>query len=315
MFQLSPAQWPGRVIPELDEHIDTAVTAFCLRTLWADADQSKIRSVLVPWFDAGWCVDAVLAAVDRQPDGARQPTKGRDEPAEKFLKDRLRAWFNDDPNADSSVERSAPPVPGMTFGNWWRINRRNAQINRSTNARDLTTKGKEARDQALTVARSRRRDPVDRVREREARRTEALDSLLTPGAVPPSPEDSRRLVRLRSNSRQVCHYVARRELVMSDPNVLRAVEIVANQGRSATQHSMRALYRAVRSARQQAELATLEAMSRPPSVPARTMSANAQRIMHYLELAIEEELSFDSMVCLLIQNAAEPPTIRRNHVA
>lgn len=187
--RLDPRQWPGRVVPETDGEIDTAVEAVCLRANWPDADRLRIRGVLAPWFVEGWSVDALLAAVDVKPDGSRQGRpRGRDQVAHDFLRARLRAWTG------LGGDRARPPLAGMTLGQWFRVNRRNARLNEPRAARSLGAAGEQAREQSKAHVRARLRDPVERSRERSRRWQEVLDSLLVPGLPAPTFEDSRKLL-------------------------------------------------------------------------------------------------------------------------
>ncbi|GGP72161.1 hypothetical protein [Saccharothrix coeruleofusca] len=198
--RLDPRQWPGRVIPETDHEIDTAVEAFCLRAGWADAHRGALREVAAPWFAEGWSVDALLMAVDRRPDGARQGApRHRDQVAHDFLRARLRSWW------EGGARRARPPVEGMTLGRWWRINRRNARLNQPRPAVPLGEEGNRAREASKERVRARLRDPVQRSRERGRRYQEVLDSLLVPGLRVPTFDDSRRLLaEIPINEHPVC---------------------------------------------------------------------------------------------------------------
>jgi len=187
--QLDPRQWPGRVIPETDVEIDTAVEALCLRANWVDADRAGVRAVVEPWFGAGWSVDALLVAVDGKPDGSRQGSpRNRDQVAHDFLRARLRSWWQ------GGARRARPPVAGMTLGQWWRVNRRNARLTQPRPRRPLGEAGRLAQEQSRERVRARLRDPVERSRARARRWQEALDALLVPGLRAPTFEDSRKLL-------------------------------------------------------------------------------------------------------------------------
>ncbi|MBW4716930.1 hypothetical protein [Saccharothrix obliqua] len=187
--QLDPRQWPGRVIPETDDEIDTAVEAFCLRANWADADRAGVRVVMAPWFAEGWSVDALLVAVDSRPDGSRQGSpRNRDQVAHDFLRARLRSWWV------GGARRARPPVPGMTLGQWWRVNRRNARLTQPRPRRQPGEAGRLAREESRERVRARLGDPVERSRARARRWQEVLDSLLVPGRRAPTFDDSRRLL-------------------------------------------------------------------------------------------------------------------------
>ncbi|ONI91816.1 hypothetical protein ALI22I_06960 [Saccharothrix sp. ALI-22-I] len=183
---IHPQHWPGRVVPSSDQDVVTAVESLCLRAGWPGADRRELGQVLSPWFEAGWCVDAVLRAVDLTPSGTLQTEwRETDEPHE-FLQKRLRAWFDDGDTAAGSTDRAAPPVAGMSLGRWWRIHRRTAETAAPRVRGPLGEAGQRAREQTTARARTFRRDPVDAVRERQRRREEALDSLLPEATRPPT---------------------------------------------------------------------------------------------------------------------------------
>jgi hypothetical protein len=179
-----------------------------MRASWADADRAQVRAVLVPWFAAGWPVDAVLAATDTRPDGSRQGRpRSRAQEAHEFLRARLRAW-----SGSGSIAR--PPVAGVPLGQWWRVNRRNAQLHSRRSGAALGASGEAARSASLAAARAHLHDPVERSRARGRRWREVLDSLLVPGATAPTFEDSRRLLVDRVIERPVCAHCGHGEVVV-----------------------------------------------------------------------------------------------------
>jgi hypothetical protein len=157
-------------------------------------------SVVEPWFAEGWSVDALLAAVDRRPDGTRQGSpRSRDQVAHDFLRARLRSWWQ------GGARRARPPVAGMTLGAWWRINRRNARLTEPRARRPLSTAGSLAREQSRERVRARLKDPVERSRELARRRQEVLDGLLVPGQRVPTFDDARKLLAdVRLPAHPVC---------------------------------------------------------------------------------------------------------------
>ncbi|MET1072754.1 MAG: hypothetical protein ABWY11_08945 [Umezawaea sp.] len=207
--RLDPRQWPGRVIPETDSEIDTAVEAVCMRAGWPDADRQRIRATLVPWFADGWPVDALLSAVDQRPDGSRQGRpRGGGQEAHEFLRARLHAW------SGTGGQRAKPPVAGMPLGQWWRVNRRNARLHEPREAVPLTPEGEQAREESLARARAHLTDPVERAREKARRWREALDTLLVPGKAAPTFADSSRLLVDRVVPRGVCPHCGAGQVVI-----------------------------------------------------------------------------------------------------
>jgi hypothetical protein len=186
-MQIDPRRWPGRVVPSTDADVDIAVESLCTRASWPDADRRWVRRLLEPWFKVGWSVDALLVAIDTKPDGTRQGRpRSRSQVAHEFLRARMMVWTAD------GARLARPPLAGMSLGEWFRVNRRNALLNSRRSASALTSEGERARAESRALA--HRRDPVERSREKGRRRVEALDSLLMPGQEAPSFADSWRLV-------------------------------------------------------------------------------------------------------------------------
>ena len=186
-MQIDPRRWPGRVVPSTDADVDIAVESLCTRASWPDADRRWVRRLLEPWFTAGWSVDALLVAVDTKPDGTRQGRpRSRSQVAHEFLRARMMVWIAD------GARLARPPLAGMSLGEWFRVNRRNAALHAPRSRGALTSEGERARAESRALA--HRSDPVERSREKGRRRVEALDSLLVPGQEAPSFADSWRLV-------------------------------------------------------------------------------------------------------------------------
>ncbi|GAA3641482.1 hypothetical protein C8D88_103331 [Lentzea atacamensis] len=186
-MQIDPSRWPGRVVPSTNADVDIAVESLCVRASWPDADRRWIRRLLEPWFKAGWSVDALLVAVDTRPDGTRQGRpRSRSQVAHEFLRARLMVWTAD------GARLARPPLAGVSLGEWYRVNRRNAALHAPRSRSALTSEGERARAESRALA--HRRDPVERSREKGRRRQEVLDSLLVPGQEAPSFADSWRLV-------------------------------------------------------------------------------------------------------------------------
>jgi len=285
-------------VPETEAHISAAVESLCLRAEWNNADRGKITTVVLRWFDRGWCVDAILRAVDLTPDGKLQRRKRDKQEPHYFLKDSLRLWFADDDSA-SATEPLPPPVSGMPFAKWWAINRRNERINRRRRRKPLGAEGEHAQRTAREFVRGLRRDSIAIAREKGRRREQALDSLLLDGMTVPSAEESRQLVRRTSVNRQVSSWVGRQQVIANDPAVLRALQAVLGFPDRRPPEAVQWLRNAVRAARWKAQMATIEAMIAPVTDMAPPLSREAKRILHYVDQAIEDDLPFDVMVFML----------------
>lgn len=308
---IDPRQWPGRVIPETDVEIATAVESLCLRAQWADADRGAVAAVVRRWFDRGWCVDAVLRAVELTPDGKLQKRKSDKQEPHIFLKDRLRFWFADD--GDSATDPLKPPLSGMPFAQWWAINRRNERINQQRRRKPLSAEGEKAREAARVHARGSGRDAIAMARAKGQRQQDALDALVLPGMTPPTFEESRRLRRRRSASRQVCNWVGRQQVIANDPTVRKALKAVLAAAGTPTLQAVKRLHNAVRAARWTAEMAAIEALTNPATDALTPIGKEARRILRYVDQAIEENLPFDVMVFLLRNN--RPLNRHRSHAS
>ncbi|MEU5692819.1 hypothetical protein [Actinosynnema sp. NPDC020468] len=295
---IDPRQWPGRVVPETDAQVAAAVESLCLRAQWATANRARVAAVVGRWFDRGWCVDAVLRAVDLTPSGTLQRRKGDRQEAHLFLRDRLRFWFADD-GADSATEPLRPPVQGMTFAQWWDISRRNERTNRVRRRAPLTAEGEKARAEARATVRTNDRDAIATARTRGRLRQDALDSLLPAGTPPPTFEDSHRPAPPRPVDRRVGNWVGRQQVIADDPTVRKALDVVLTSEGRPTPEAVARLRNAVRDARWTAEMAGMEAITTPTSATSPPLGREARRVLDYVEQAIKDDLPFDVMVFLL----------------
>src|SRR5690606_11350517 len=94
----TPAKWPGRVIPADKDQAEVATRSLFVRCQWRDPVTKEAKAILQRWYDAWWCVDALVVGLERKPgkSGERQPRRGDKESVEKFLRSRLREWFDDE---------------------------------------------------------------------------------------------------------------------------------------------------------------------------------------------------------------------------
>ena len=297
--RIDPRQWPGRVVPVVDSEVNTAIESICLRAQWPDADHDELANVLHDWFDAGWCVDAILWAVDQTPAGERQRRRSSRQAPHLFLKNRLRNWFADSGNAANMNDRVDPPFTGTSFGEWYRINRRNELTNRPRKTSSLTSEGQQARERARTTARTSRRNPIANARARGMQRDQALDSLLVPDKPAPQIEPYRRVRPRNHTTRMLCNWVATTQIVSGDAGVQRALEIVSRSSGAPTSQAVAMLRNAVRAARFTAQMAAVDAISGSDRIASSPLSNEAKRILSYVNQAIETDMPFNVLVLLL----------------
>ena len=293
-------QWPGRVIPATEEETQAAITALFARAGWNEPITDEVVDELQKWFDTDWCVDAILVALDRKPDNTTQrPRGGREQDLAKYLRNRLAVWFNNRDDATDATTRLPPPRPGMNMGTWWRINQRNRYTNQPRRPRPLGRDGEQARQHARERAGSRRRDPIERNRESDARLRAAMDQLLPPGA---TAADADPLVQLddtpiHPRHRLVAGYAGRRAVIHNDPTIRTILTIVRQQRRRPTTAELAILRNALRGARASASLAELEALT--ADTAGEILSHQALQILRYYDHALAEDLSLDSMIAML----------------
>lgn len=107
-------EWPGRVVPGTDAQVRAAVLTLLSRALWPPDQCEALVAALAPRYRAGWCNDAIVRALDHDPDGTRVPpwhtTDGRGGPRGELLpyvQGRLARWRDAD-----------PPLPATSFPDW-----------------------------------------------------------------------------------------------------------------------------------------------------------------------------------------------------
>ena len=100
--------WPINVIPRNSGDVAQAVELLCSRVQWTDANRAMLERLLEPWFAEGWHVQALLYALDHLPDGSAQARRSRNETADEFVRNRLRHWFDESPQAETSHSKLPP---------------------------------------------------------------------------------------------------------------------------------------------------------------------------------------------------------------
>lgn len=285
--------WPANVVPRQDSDITQAVALLCRRGHWNGADQRTLERLLAAWFVEGWHVEAILHALDYQPDGSSQSRRSDRESPSDFVKARLTHWFDDDPNAASPHAKLPPPKPGLEVDEYLEIVRQRRQREGNRPRGSLSARGQQAREQAVGRAARVREDPVVRRREEDARIRSALDSLLVPGARPiPVRADSEPGSRSAS-ARGIAQYADRRSAIRASPRVRSCLEQLAAGG-TATPEQLQVLRGALLEAQQNAGLSSLTSAREDDS-----MSDEMRRILEFVERAVDSNTSVDAVLAML----------------
>ncbi|MEB3371604.1 hypothetical protein [Saccharopolyspora mangrovi] len=295
----TPQTWPGRVIPADREQAELATRNLFLDVFPGHPVTSEAVAILNRWFDAGWCVDAIKVALDNLPEGAEgfQPRRGDQESPEDFLVRRLRKWFRDDDDDFERNARLAPPRAGQSLDMHLRL-KRQQQINDGlvSRPRKLTETGQQARRQVRQRASEGRPDPVARARARDARVQRALDALGS--EMPPAHADGGHDgADDRRDSQLVAGYAARTATVRHDPTVRRILARLTEERRRPNSQETTILRRAIRGAHQRAGLGTLDAATADATNA--VLSEDAQRILTYLDHAVNSGLTLDQTLALM----------------
>ncbi|CRK56863.1 hypothetical protein [Alloactinosynnema sp. L-07] len=297
------AKWPMNVIPSEPEEVEMAVRALAERCGWTGTVLTDVTSELVRWFDADWSADAVLVALDRLPDNTRQPPQRTGEDLASYVRDRLRAWYDDDPDADSVIAVRKPPRPGQSLGQWYRINRRNQRQSGQREYRPLSKHGEQARAEARARARSANNDPMARInrsRDKQASIDAAMDRLVLPGSTSIKAAHPSELIAeigiQHGHNRLTANYAGRRSLIRDHPRVREIVRRLIAERRRATKEELQVLRNAIHDARMAGSVAQLEAWG---ASSGEIMSPAGIKILTYLHNAVEDNLSFDSIVGLI----------------
>jgi hypothetical protein len=111
-------EWPGKVVPTNAEQVHAAVLTLISRTLWPSSHVRDLIEQLTPLYEADWCNDAIVHAMDINPDGTRAAPwhagtgdgKNRGELA-AYIDRRLRKWRQADPDSLASNSRHIPAAP------------------------------------------------------------------------------------------------------------------------------------------------------------------------------------------------------------
>ncbi|GGM82623.1 hypothetical protein GCM10012275_61500 [Longimycelium tulufanense] len=307
------ARWPGRVVPGTDADIAAAVTELCRRADWPldPLSTRALARVLEPFFHHGWCVDALITALDRTPDQQRKaPWRAEGGDLAAFVVRRLRAWTLD-PDTSPTVIPLDPPIRAMTPTEWHaKTAHRRRDTSPDRTRRKLTATGQQARAQALRHAHGRQHSIVDRIRESEQRQQNALarlDELLPPttrhasAAAPATPR--------RQADRHLATYATRTARIVGDPAVRRALDALGTHDEHPAT-TLRVLINAITDARQRTALDTLATLG-PAAI---TMDDHTQQMLTAIAHALHHGLSVEDTLDLLRPHLpahpqpAEPPS-------
>lgn len=191
------------------------------RAGWNEPLTTEAAATLQRWYDANWCVDALLVALERKPDNTKQGPRGSKE-LHRYLENRLQAWFDDDADLERDA-RLAPPRSGYDMQTWRSINTEHARRSGTRPAQRLGEKGKQAREEARAQASKPQRDLLAEVHSEDDRMTRALDSLteLLPAKVAerPAVDDPDAVAASKNRSQLYAAYAGRTATVSHDPLV------------------------------------------------------------------------------------------------
>lgn len=296
--------WPSTVIPS-DAYERAQATGVLFRRMgWVTErltrdERDDVERQLAFWYGNGYCPDALLIALSALPDGTRQRPRGPGERPGDFLRTRLAGWFREGPDAVHD-----PPRKGQSFEAWFDNARRQAAAE-GTGRRSprLTEAGQRARQQALAAA--KRKDPLTRLRERERRRTAALDSLRVEGGpavvdAAPSPSAAQ-----RATPRMVASFAARQSAAARSPQVVRIVARLRAEKRAPSPAELALLRNALRDAHHHAGLDTLSAATSQVGTGGPT--GDGLRALSFLDHATDDGLPLDATVLLLTTAVDETP--------
>lgn len=121
-------EWPGKVVPTNETQIRAAVLTLISRTLWPGSERATLIEELTPLYKQGWCNDAIIRAMEFNPDGERTRPwhtgtgDGKHNGAlTKYLQSRLKVWRQADPDSLATVKSHIPPTPierAVSFEEW-----------------------------------------------------------------------------------------------------------------------------------------------------------------------------------------------------
>ncbi|MFE2755653.1 hypothetical protein ACFXGA_27000 [Actinosynnema sp. NPDC059335] len=121
-------EWPGKVVPVNDDQLHAAVLTLISRTLWPHSELRVLTRELKPLYEAGWCNDAIVRAMEYNPDDTRAVPwhAGTGDGKHRgvlvdFIQRRLRKWRQADPDSLATVKTHIPPTPivrAVPFHTW-----------------------------------------------------------------------------------------------------------------------------------------------------------------------------------------------------
>ncbi len=167
-------EWPGKVVPTNEIQIRAAVLTLISRTRWPGSERGTLIEELTPLYEQGWCNDAIVRAMEFNPDGERAYAwhTGTDDGKHRgvltdYIQSRLRTWRQADPDSLASVKTHIPPAPierAVSFDEWayrmWEVygdGERNATSNHITAEQAKAIYDRNHRHRGTPLDRSRQR--------------------------------------------------------------------------------------------------------------------------------------------------------------
>lgn len=321
MVNLKAGSWATTVIPETEHERAKSTGLLFQHAGWAaktltPSEAEAVNRELGFWYDAGYCPDALLIALDQRPDKVRQKPRRKNESLPDYLRSRLKAWYSDDPDASLTDVRE-PPRRGVTPQHFYNQRKAYAQAQGLyERRRPLSRRGNTARQEVKAVAAAHRTSPLERMRRATERRVEALASLeLADGT--PEPDIPLPPAEQLATPRLVALYAGRQFLPAREPHVIRILQRLRDERRPPNPAEKAVLRNAVRAAQHRAGVGALEAVAAEVnSVEAGILSADGVRMLSFLDHAYISDLPLDIQLKFLnlavgYADEPQPPGPRR----
>ncbi|MYW91643.1 hypothetical protein G3I59_13770 [Amycolatopsis rubida] len=304
MVKINDSGWPVTVIPG-DDYQRGQATALLLQRMGrageklAPGQQPEIDRLLEFWYESGYCVRAILTCLSVTPDNTSQPPRKKGESLPEYLRSRMKKWYNESEADEFSAARK-PPQPGLQFEQWYANNRQRAANNGAyRRPRSPGVRGRQARDEIAVLAASRRKSPLDRMREREERHAAALDSLAVTGQAP-LPDMGLRPAEEMTTPRMVAAHAGHRSMPLLQHNVKAILERMRSERRWPTPAEKAVLRSALLDNRHRSALGELEAASAEYEDAPGILSPEGSRMLACLDRATSVETSLEAQIRLVM---------------